>query len=525
MFLGAAAYSRARVYRKRLKYSSPAKSKPSLIEFLVSNAWLPSSLAGACYSAQHLCQTSCFANSPLIYTFSIQTGCTIGFILYSLLDCLRRFKQPILKNIFQFGTIKKPKNLEMRIKIASQSRDALRFQEDDEMYWLKTAEIYALQNNFQKSLHALQKAIKLANKYGTSMIAKVDWSHQVSTPFISKPCSHTPADLLSSAFENAINFRLDKFEKYSSEALRLLEQEPLKRAEAKCCCATAYEFLGKHDAARKTRDAAVKEILSLPDFDKFLAYIVSGHAVYELEFDDYARSIIVLKNAPNGILCEEMNNLLRVRDLIAKEKRIDCSRFSIANPWGIYKHNNQHYLVEERALGKLLEQTFDIDLLKLAICYQAFLHARMPKNSTLINHEHDLKQVLDNVKLPLSLKQETLDFCKALFPIYSKSCVFDCDGHRANRFIDENGRIVVIDLENRGYVPPEFDLAKLLKQGLAADQSVEKELLANYTNLVKRAKSDVDVTNLECRVLAASPYKAIRYALFAVDKPTHHNTA
>ncbi len=205
--------------------------------------------------------------------------------------------------------------------------------------------------------------------------------------------------------------------------------------------------------------------------------------------------------------------------------------FDVARPLGIWDSGRMCFLFETFSDGEslydCLEKNPDINVLRRAAMAQAALHAILPCDNNY-ELEKDLSSFME--KLPQQMrKQKLFDALVELLKPAERFQATDCDGHRENRHYNLSHQITVYDAESRGSAPMSYDHAKLRGQGRSIgtpeqQKDVLVETACAYNRLVppERRVPENDFYN---NVLRASPYKAMRFALFAQGRPEKHHSA
>jgi hypothetical protein len=206
--------------------------------------------------------------------------------------------------------------------------------------------------------------------------------------------------------------------------------------------------------------------------------------------------------------------------------------FEAARPLGIWESMGRSWLFEVFSDGTnlhdYLDRNPDTAVLRKAALAQAALHTLVPSERKFFISD-DIASFLGRVPDTWFLDKQVLyDSLSELIAPLGEYLSADCDGHRQNRNYNTSKQITVYDLEPRGDAPMSFDYAKLLRQGRwVGSWGAQKQILAECADFFNKNKrpSWVNPEILANHVLKASPYKALRYAVFALDKPEKHNTA
>jgi hypothetical protein len=212
-----------------------------------------------------------------------------------------------------------------------------------------------------------------------------------------------------------------------------------------------------------------------------------------------------------------------------------CEKFDFeaARPLGIWDSMGKSWLFEVfsdgTSLHDYLDKTPDVSVLKKAALAQAALHTLVPFERKFFVSD-DITSFLGRVPESWMLNKGLLNhYLVELINPLGGYLSADCDGHRQNRNYNSSRQITVYDLEPRGDAPMSFDYAKLLRQGRwVGSWAEQKQILAECADLFNKNKNQPDRVNPELlaeQVLKASPYKALRYAVFALSKPEKHNIA
>ncbi len=212
-----------------------------------------------------------------------------------------------------------------------------------------------------------------------------------------------------------------------------------------------------------------------------------------------------------------------------------CEKFDFeaARPLGIWDSMGKSWLFEVfsdgTSLYEYLDRTPDIGVLRKAALAQSVLHTIIPSERKFFISD-DIASFIGRVPEEWYLdKQVMYDSLAKLITPLGEYLSADCDGHRQNRNYNASRQITVYDLEPRGDAPMSFDYAKLLRQGRwVGSWNEQKQILAECADRFNKNKSPPGWVNPELlanHVLKASPYKALRYAVFVLGKPEKYNIA
>ncbi len=319
----------------------------------------------------------------------------------------------------------------------------------------------------------------------------------------------------------------------------------LRRSPDDLALLTRRQFLYlERQNERKARQIAEK-ILSLPgctDEDRILQSFVL-ESLGEPERADRLR-----KEAFPGLFKESQrarieNSILYqkfgLKERLVKESQIldylqrFCSTydFDVARPLGVWDFGRMSFLFETFSDGEslydYLEQNPDIGVMRKAAMAQAALHALLPSDNNY-DLEKDVLSFME--KLPQHIRKQRLydALIELLTPVVPYQSA-DCDGHRENRHYNISQQITVYDAESRGSSPQAYDYAKLRGQGCSVGSfEQQKDLLvesAGVYNRIVQPERRVPESEFYNHVLRASPYKAMRFALFVKGRHERHHSA
>ena len=141
-------------------------------------------------------------------------------------------------------------------------------------------------------------------------------------------------------------------------------------------------------------------------------------------------------------------------------------------------------------------------------------HGTLHRISEFEQRNQDVQRSIENrvAGLPETVdRQALLEGLTILTRYIGDDYVFDIDGHIDNVILDEEGNVINIDKEDRGYCPDFFDLAKLIEQGntVAADDHGMR--LAVCQAYLESRQKNLSIDQAMQRLYASAQIKGVSF--------------
>ena len=261
----------------------------------------------------------------------------------------------------------------------------------------------------------------------------------------------------------------------------------------------------------------IRHMLKNPNLTSFFESI-GGYSVFRANLHALIKGTLVFKQGEFHSLKIESENLEEL-------KSKSYGEFGVVEPKRIVRVDNDYYLIERLAIGRSLTEAFeatrDFELfIRTAHCLRK-IHDRMDKSSRKTDsHKYYLLKKIKkalNAGLPPGIAVDILENLSPLYTVLLPNHVFDKDAHSDNFFVGE-GKIIVLDAEDKGYTSRAFDLAKLIYRNDYFDSKQARAIVEAYCTApnheLLKTSSMLEDTKLSV------PYKAALYWLFALEDPS-----
>lgn len=263
--------------------------------------------------------------------------------------------------------------------------------------------------------------------------------------------------------------------------------DEIYRIEKWIFAAYVLDTIGFPDDARQKWREAVMMIREIPELQKMFERI-DNYDVFRLAKGRLLENEVILKGG--------------IRDANPLERELELSRmlleklrgteFQSVEPITVFDVQDKYYLAERHAPGERLSdyvtRTGDLDAMRKAARHLGVIHSVMPANGK----RHDPREKISRrlKVLPPATAQIIWDNIDFVFQKYDDyPVVFDKDGHNENFYVGEKGESISLDVEDRGVVCPQEDVARLYSigkgwQGKFEDMetSIQQDYLDSYGN-------------------------------------------
>jgi len=276
-----------------------------------------------------------------------------------------------------------------------------------------------------------------------------------------------------------------------------------------------------HDHAHGQWEHIIREISANPELaDSFDS--IEGHSVYRVDFSkiipEYAKLFkdkMVFKQNPKEKLESEKIKLLEIEKGISPQ-------YGVVDPFRIIEVDGLSYLIERHAKGKRLTEAYaetgDVKLFEeSARCLQR-IHSRMPvEGYASFNPEQYLSKKLENAQISDDLKRDMWDYLRILFKWVPQDKVWDKDPHSDNWYVSDEGKIIVLDAEDRGVKPRVFNLSKHVYSNALSEAEANGVVYAYCQDAAEVSGVDLEFGQMFEDVRHATPIGAASYWLFALE--------
>ncbi len=300
---------------------------------------------------------------------------------------------------------------------------------------------------------------------------------------------------------------------------QLEEEENPENQDLLCFHAYALDLMEDPRAEEKWQKV-ISLVQQVPATrDKFRS--IEGKDVYQITTSQFLENTFVFKRGEREALEDEYKFMFPLyQEGLAVE------------PLDIVELSGDNFLITMHAPGErlydYLKRSRDLDALETTTNFLAAMHASMnTEGIRLRRYREELEKRLEaNDPRLEDIRDKIRENISATYDFDWMPLVFDRDAHPYNWFIDRDGNIIALDIENRGLSPPVFDLAKLLFQGRYIPISKEgdqimDDLTGKYLSVFNpnSPRRIEDERRFSKALLQGCISRAISYHCFAYDNP------
>ncbi len=468
----------------------------------------------ACAEALHNFSTPPnLKNNPLFVTTGIgSVGLFVWSAFYGFMNLISKLKSPCMLNLWRIFPITLS-NLWNPTEATKRTIES--FAVEDDLMLVSRAVLANYENRPLDAIVYQDKYLRLRKRRpALEEAVSMNWA---------EGCARGIASLIC-LIENSFQLR-----KSPEDAALLTERQfiYLRRENERKARQLAQKILSSPKCGDEERilQSFVLDSLGEPEWAERLRQEAFPRLFRENERVKFGKSLLYQKLGLREQLVKESQTL----DYLQRfGNRYD---FDAARPIGVWDFGRASCLFETFADGEslydYLEGIPDIGVMRKAAMTQAALHAVLPRDNNY-DLEKDVSAFIEN--LPLHIRRQKLyDALLELLKPVAQYQAADCDGHRENRHFNVSQQITVYDVEARGSSPMPYDYAKLRGQGCSVgtleqqkDVLVESAGVYNRIVLPERRVPENEFYN---NILRASPYKAMRFALFVQKHPERHHNA
>ncbi|MBL7050997.1 hypothetical protein ISS04_02415 [Candidatus Woesearchaeota archaeon] len=280
-----------------------------------------------------------------------------------------------------------------------------------------------------------------------------------------------------------------------------IKKYPKNELELNCLYAYALNVMNK-DAEPQWKK--VIELMLNNDSLKYEQIGESKNKVLMIEEEGILKNSFIFKESKDKESLEKEIKLTNELDEIISSH----SQYKVPHDISITEYQGKYIYSMIRENGKTLMELIEAETapfghIKNIAEYLSLIHAKTPiYGLKTINYHEKIKRVLTDVpQVDSSLKDLIIDNIHPVIDAFDDAIlVFNKDAHPQNWLITEYDEITAIDIEDKGAVPAEFDLANLIEYSNfftndSQGDEKRKEIIEHYKeNYVKYSR---DITALE----------------------------